>query len=186
MRIILTNKTRFRDDDLRDIMRAACSRAGVAAGTVKFRVDIGKLHIRGRAYLPGSRKALRIGDVQMSIPRFEIWGHGRHGQRERTPEQLKIEVCQVALHEAMHLAGVRHVDMTEEQLVCKMPVPWADALQLRTKEEQQEEDPVAKKAAARADRLGHAQAMLAKAQTRSKRAETILKKWKRRVALLSQ
>jgi hypothetical protein len=41
-------------------------------------------------------------------------------------------------------------------------------------------------AAARANRLQHAQGMLAKAITRSKRAATIEKKWKRRVALLSK
>jgi len=47
-------------------------------------------------------------------------------------------------------------------------------------------DPELRKAALRSSRLEHAQAMLAKAETRAKRAETILKKWKRRVGALSR
>jgi len=122
----------------------------------------------------------------MRIPEFRLWGPGRHGERERTERAWITEVCQVALHEAMHLAGVRHKDMTEEQCYCSMPVPWAADLQLRIKETPVEVPREERVAAARADRLGHAQAMLAKAITRSKRAVTIEKKWKRRVALLSK
>ncbi len=187
MRIELHNKTQYRDDDLRAIMREACAKAGVAAKRVVFRVNPGKLHIRGRATLPrNGRSSLIWGTCTMRIPRFEIWGPGRHGQRERTEQQLLIEVCQVALHEAMHLAGVRHHDMTEEQYHCRMPVPWSAQMQLRVKEARPEVPREERMAAARGDRLEHAQAMLAKAQTRLKRATTIEKKWSRRVKLLSR
>lgn len=186
MKIKLTNKTAYRDDDLRRIMREACGHAGVAAKMVVFRVHPGKLHIRGRATLARQRSSLIWGTCTMRIPPFNLWGPGRHGERERTEREWVTEVCQVALHEAMHLAGVRHRDMTEEQFHCQMAVPWAAELQLRTKEVSATVPREERLAAARGDRLEHAQAMLAKASTRSKRAETILKKWRRRVALLSR
>lgn len=186
MKLKLVNKTRFRDEDLRAIMRAACTAAGVAAREVIFRVNPGALHIRGRATLPSSRSNLFRGVCTMSIPRFEIWGPGRHGQRERTREQLVLEVCQVALHEAMHMAGAKHIDMTEEQYYCRMPVPWASGMVLREREEEPVVPVEERRAAARADRVEHARSMLRKAETRSKRANTILKKWKRRVATLEK
>jgi len=186
MKIQLINKTLYRDDDLRAIMREACARAGVAAKKLVFRVHPGKLHIRGRATRAHERSSLIWGTCTMRIPPFHLWGPGRHGERERTEREWVTEICQVALHEAMHLAGARHHDMTDDQLYCCMPVPWATELQLRTKEPTAAVPREERMAAARADRLGHAQAMLAKAQTRSKRATTIEKKWKRRVALLSR
>jgi hypothetical protein len=186
MKIKLTNKTSFRDDDLRKIMHEACARAGVAAKWIVFRVNPGKLHIRGRATIANQRSSLIWGTCTMRIPKFEIWGPGRHGERERTERNWITEICQVALHEAMHLAGVRHKDMTEEQYYCRMPVPWAAEMQLRAKEVAPAVPREERMAAARGDRLEHAQAMLAKAQTRSKRAATIEKKWKRRVGVLSK
>jgi len=86
----------------------------------------------------------------------------------------------------MHLAGARHKDMTEEQFTCTMPTPWAASLPLRLQDAVPEADPAERKAAASADRLEHAQAMLAKASTRLKRAYTIEKKWARRVRMLSK
>jgi len=186
MRIELHNKTRYRDDDLRAIMKFACAQAGVAAKRVVFRVNPGKLHIRGRATRARTRSSLIWGMCTMRIPLFAAWGPGRHGERQRTEQELLIEVCQVSLHEAMHLAGVRHGDMTEEQYSCRMPVPWSDKMQLRIKEAPALVPCEESMAAARADHLEHAQAMLAKASTRLKRAYTIEKKWARRVRMLSK
>lgn len=187
MKIQLINKTQFRDDDLRAILREACKHAGVAAKRVVFRACVGKLHIRGRATVaPNGRSSLIWGTCTMWIPKFEIWGPGRHGERERTERAWVNEVCQVMLHEAMHLAGVRHADMTDEQLMCKMPVPWSDRHQLRRKEQPDQTPLEERRAAARAGRLEHAREMLTKARTRLKRAATIEKKWKRRVGMLSR
>lgn len=187
MKIVLINKTQFRDDDLRAILREACKHAGVAAKRVVFRACVGKLHIRGRATIaPSGRSSLYSGSCTMWIPKFEIWGPGRHGQRERTEREWVTEVCQVMLHEAMHLAGVRHADMTDEQRYCKMAVPWSDRHQLRRKEQPTETPREERMAAARAGRLEHARTMLAKARTRLKRASTIEKKWQRRVKTLSR
>ncbi len=173
MKIKLTNKTQYRDDDLRSIVHGACDAAG--ARTKKLELTV--VYSRG-SYVSG----------YASYPRLN--GSGRMRLRIPRPgcEILGGTVAQVCVHEAMHLAGARHRDMTEEQRYCRMATLWSNGLQLRVKELKPmvKLEPKLQRAAARADRLGHAQAMLAKAQTRSKRAATIEKKWKRRVALLSK
>lgn len=186
MRILMVNLTQFHDDDLRAIVRAACVKAGVAARTITLRVNPGRLHVRGRATVAPKRSQLLCGSFTLQIPPFESWDPRRHGKRERTIQEWVTEICQVALHEAMHLAGVRHQDMTEEQLYCKMPVPWSAGMQLRDKEVRPELPREERLAAARGDRLKHAERMLSKARTRLKRAATIEKKWRRRVGVLSR
>ena len=191
MKIKLTNKTQYRDDDLRAIVKAACAQVGVAAKEVRLTVVPTRKHlsVSGRATLPRSRSSLIWGRMLLRVPHEEkILARRAEEQRCRSEvwclqKPLPTRVAQVALHEAMHLAGVQHRDMTEEQFDCTMAVPWADGLHLRFKEEAPAEE---RKVAAAASRLEHAQAMLTKAQTRAKRADTILKKWKRRVGALSR
>lgn len=188
MKIKLINKTRYQDDDLRAIVRKACSAAGVSADCreITLRIGVSRLHVRGRATLPRERRVLMRGLMKLSIPYLESWKPGRHAARVRTHEELLLEVCQVALHEAMHLAGARHADMTDEQRYCQMPIPWVTEVQLRLQEKEPAAPREEKLAAARGARLEHAQAMLKKATTRSKRADTLLKKWERRVKLLQR
>jgi len=177
MKILLTNKTQYRDDDLRTIMHAACKAAGVALKFLKLTVVSSRLGaVSGYAYFPrGPRGFTTTLSARLRVP---------------TPDHLKPDsvtrIAQVALHEAMHLAGARHKNMTEEQYYCRMPVPWATEMQLRIKEAPVAVPREERMAAARGDRLEHAQKMLAKAQTRLKRAVTIEKKWKRRVGTLSR
>ncbi len=177
MKIQLTNKTAYRDDDIRAIVHGACRAAGVSLKLLRLTVTTAKRgSASGYAYYPRlrQRSLTTVNTMRLCIPppSFSVGATG--GIRG---------LAQVALHEAMHLNGASHGDMTEEQYNCTMPVPWADSLPLRAKEAP---DPELRKAAARADRLEHAQAMLAKAETRQKRAATILKKWKRRVGALSR
>ncbi len=174
MKITLTNKTQYRDEDLRAIVHGACKAAGVCLKVLKLTVVTSRHgYVSGYAYFPrGPRGFTTTLSMRLRIPKAD---------------RMVVErVAQVALHEAMHLAGARHKDMTEEQYHCRMAVPWVEGLQLRVREDDAAPDPVLRRAAARAGRLEHAQAMLAKATTRSKRANTIEKKWKRRVALLSK
>jgi hypothetical protein len=96
-------------------------------------------------------------------------------------EDLRDEVARVMHHEALHGVGARHADMTELQYWARQPVPWAADLPLRV----QEEKPV-DRAAAFQDKLAHSRGMLRRAETRAKRADTILKKWRRRVAALEK
>lgn len=171
MRILLKNRTKYRDDDLRAIVHGACKAAGVGAQTLTVFVSSARrAHVSGWAYFP-THRTQSANSMKLRIP---------------APHQTTVEkVAQVALHEAMHLRGARHADMTEEQLHCTMAVPWASDLPLRLRDAAPE-DCGLKKAATRAERLSHAQKMLLKAVTRRKRAATIEAKWQRRVRMLSK
>lgn len=177
MKIELTNKTKYRDDDIRAIMHGACKAAGVCLKVLKLTVVTSRSdRVSGYAYFPrGPRGHTTMLRAALRLP---------------SPQHLAANtverVAKVAVHEAMHLAGARHKDMTEEQRYCRSPVPWAADLQLRIKEAPAAVPREERLAAARGDRLEHAQRMLAKAQTRLKRAATIEKKWKRRVGALSR
>lgn len=173
MKITLTNKTQYRAEDLRALVHGACD----AAGARTKRLELTVVYSRS-SYVTGYATYPRI--------------NGSGEMRIRTPPPAKEiiggSVAQVCVHEAMHLAGARHPDMTEEQRYCRMATLWADGLQLRVQEPVQKPkpDPELRRAAARAGRLEHAQKMLAKATTRSRRAKTIEAKWKRRVGALSR
>lgn len=172
MRIIFKNRTQYRESDLRAIVLGACKAAGVGAQALTVFVSPARgSHVSGWAFFPVHRTQ-PTNSMKLRIP---------------APGHTTVErVAQVALHEAMHLRGARHADMTEEQLRCCMPVPWADDLLLRVKEQPAPEERLVQQAAARADRLEHAKQMLAKAATRLKRANTIKTKWERRVRMLQK
>ena len=76
----------------------------------------------------------------------------------------------------MHWRGVEHADMTEDQLYCRGPVPaWAEGVVISHREKaapsRQEQ---------RDKKLVHAREMLKRAETRLLRAETLVKRWRRR------
>lgn len=170
MRIKLENKSSYRDDDIRQIVRAACKAAGVRCDELRLKVT-------------NQRSNARYEGKANCAPGCRDWSSAYMWLYLRRPADLKATVL-VALHEAMHLAGARHADMTEEQRSCTGPMPaWAEGLQLRIKESPSREE---QSAALRASRLSHAEAMLKKAHTRAKRAETIRKKWERRVRALNR
>jgi hypothetical protein len=77
----------------------------------------------------------------------------------------------------MHWRGIRHKDMTKEQLYCQGAVPeWAVGAVLEHRAPQAV-DPND----ARAKKLEHAQAMLKRAETKLRRAQTIVERWEHRV-----
>lgn len=174
MKINLKNTSPYRDDDLRAIVQAACKATGVRCKTLGLSVtqrrDSESSFHGGRATCsPGNRRWIRA-HMQLSLPR---------------PGLATVkETVLVAVHEAMHLAGATHTTMTDAQRYCTGPLPtWAEGLELRVKEQAPPEE---LKAAARADRLEHAEAMHKRALTRLRRAETIEKKWKRRLAAMQR
>lgn len=101
----------------------------------------------------------------------------------RNPEKLDVtHFALVIRHEALHWKGVDHKDMTENQLWCKGPTPaWAENVavpfKVRAKPNPRDE---------RAKRLERARAMLKKSERKAKLAETLVKRWKRRVAALER
>lgn len=179
MKIKITNLTRWSTSDLRRLYAAALRQAGAKPGTVAqltVAYRRGGFIVGGECYR-GSHA--RPGSARITLPRPKA--DAALVQSVRPGNQLRDEVARVMHHEALHGVGARHSDMTEEQRFASQPVPWAAELPLRLEEER-----VPDRAAALRDRLEHSRSMLRRAETRAKRAATILKKWRRRVALLER
>lgn len=167
MKIRLQNKTRYRDEDLRVLLRATFANTGYRTREVAVEVVAAR-----RNRVSGCASLGRWAGTRM---------HRGRWMRLCIPRECTVQrVVLVAVHEVLHLNGANHGDMTEEQLLCTGPLPeWAKELVLREREER-----VVDRAALRADRLEHAEKMLRKAETRCKRAESIRARWKRSVVAL--
>jgi hypothetical protein len=88
------------------------------------------------------------------------------------------QIARVVAHEAAHNMGLTHRMMPKSYFYGGQPETWEWAAQFPVATR-----PLAVKAKPRVDaKLAHAQAMLAKAQTRAKRATTILRSWKTKTA----
>lgn len=176
MKIEVDNHTRWNTADLRALYRAALRQAGAkprvrAHLTVKCRR--GAPDVDGNCYY-GTHSS--PGRACIFVP-----GPGKLTSAMLLGDSLRDEVARVMHHEALHGVGARHKDMTEEQYWARQPVPWAMRLKLRWTEEK-----TVDRAAAHTDKLAHSRGMLRRAETRAKRAATILKKWRRRVAALER
>ena len=161
MKIKLSNRSNVRDSDIRTLVKEACKQVGARVETLNL--EVGKSgHAHGRATCSG-RRTLWI-ECNMWL-----WVGPDLDSFKR-----------VVIHEAMHLAGAKHNTMTPEQRWCTFELPeWAKALPLRDKEVVVHEE--TKTAAFHTERLEHLRAMHSRAVTRLKRAQTIEKKWKRRL-----
>ena len=178
MRIDLRNETEFRSDDVRRLVSAALRAVGFLPGARPPRFDVvpsRSSRVSGFAALGTDRRfhGLR---ARLRLPPRRLW-----------TDDTWRDIVATTVHECMHLVGSEHRDMTEGQYRCTLPLPaWAADLQLRDAEPAPTVSREERVAAARGDRLEHARAMLKKAETRSKRAETIRKKWARRLRELER
>ena len=171
MKIEITrNASAFRTSDLRKLIRLACKAVG-AKRDKRFHIGASRRHnvISGRAYI-GTRGKVEYKPVWLTIG------------KDCTLE----EIARTIAHELMHSVGVSHRDMTPEQRKCTQPVPWAEGFELRRKKDlepakAQSETPAERGARLVAKREAHARAMLKRAITRRKRAESVEKKWREKV-----
>lgn len=101
----------------------------------------------------------------------------------RDPSMLDVaHFALVIRHEALHWKGVDHKDMTENQLWCRGPTPsWAEGVTIANVV-RSKPNPIDQ----RAKRLAHARTMLTKSERKAKLADTLVKRWKRRVAALER
>lgn len=199
----IDNRTKWSTDDLRAIIAACLKSRGVPSTGLEVEVVSSKQRISGRAVIGRWRvgfvwkkeppKVLVYGEwMLLRLPNPSKASAKRKGYTEspvaaqRTladgfwteqDARRRMTFACVVDHEVAHLQGLRHEEMSDDLHHCTQPTPWLGELQLR-----EESAEVVDVAAARSDRAEHARAMLAKAETRLKRAETIAKRWRRRVA----
>jgi len=88
----------------------------------------------------------------------------------------------VIWHEVLHLAGAEHKDMTPEQMQFTKPPRWFSE-NVPGVERLREEKKIAASPPPHAQKIEHYREKLKEATTRAKRAETIRKKWARRLRL---
>lgn len=192
----ITNKTKWSTDDLRAIISAALKVRGVPSTGLVVEVVPSKQWITGRARIgrmlpklsPNTPAVMRYGKwmvLRLPNPAHFVPKHWDHIETEEGRAHIAgkrfLRFARVVEHEVAHLQGLTHPMMSEALYNCTQEVPWLEGLELRAAPEE-----ICDKAAARADRLGHARAMLKKACTREKRAITGRKKWERRVRALER
>jgi hypothetical protein len=181
----IRNTTKWSTASLRIIVSACLRARGVPSTGLEVNVVTSRRHVTGRA---------RVGRwsfvQQKTFPACEyakrfIFGNWMVVRLPNPSPQWSEETFQTFLrvldHEVAHLQGLRHKDMSEALYLCTHEVPWADGLKLL--EEITPPHDVLKEASVEA-KLGHVRRMLAKAETRLKHAETIVKKWRRRASRL--
>lgn len=175
-RLVIKNTTRYATADLRRIILAAAKQAHVRADK---RVSVAPAShgraVRGRAYL-GDLAGSEAYGVRLWLPVPDRYRPGSRGDRGDT---LAQELAAVAVHEFQHTRGLRHRDMTRQQLYCGADVVWARDLPVRWREpERDSRTPAERGAARRAAGEARARAKVAEWQAKLTRAERTLRKWR--------
>jgi hypothetical protein len=200
----IRNRTLWRTDHLRAILQRAAeqelepAQRKVAVVTVVYTRGVmssgcaflGGRHATIRIRHPSSRRTRWV-QVPLDDPRPGHGGTWKDGVQvsktvaDRSPRpltdgqrrELVLRVASVAVHEFAHLRGMRH----EQMPACykwsgrwREYVAWAADLPLDV------QPPAVRVKPSVADKLAHVLRMKAVAETRVKRATTILRKWKQR------
>jgi hypothetical protein len=178
MKLKLENKTAYSTKDLRAFLRAGLRAYGARSDKVVVvryqRVVWRAVGQDGVAYGPSGRG-------QVGRPGREarhIWLH-----LPRDPAALSVgDLAHTLYHEVLHNRGARHRDMTPEQMRWDgTPAPWTEGLSIGL--EPARPRPSREERAARLveEREAHAREMLARAERRKKLADTVAKRWRKRV-----
>lgn len=167
MKIVLMNKTHYRDDHIR---------AFLTRGMQAERPDLCKVGARAMK-------------VEVVYRRRSIGSSGcaylhSHWMRVRLPKPIelvdKTDFAHVIAHELAHTRGLDHARMNSCATYGRVGrwrelYAWAEQLPLEVKPR------IVRKAPAPDEKLAHCQSMLKAAVTREKRAVTIRKKWQTKI-----
>ena len=195
MKVSITNTSRWNTSDLRATVTSACIAAGMTGNVEvevghtgkrfhKRRIDtpesVLRSRIRGWAYI---RTPANPGRIYLLLPKPEhVTNDLRH--------VFDLMIAQVVHHEALHSVGARHKHMTYEQRWCLQNIPPDGRVHIRTKTEVRPPKPEPpreeRRAADQVERLEHVRSMHKRALTRVKRAQTLEKKWRRRLHTLEK
>ena len=169
MKIKVDNKTWFRSDDIRNLVRRAIAAEGQSGRdyTVEVRYARGG-DIGGYGWYH-QRK------IKMCIPKHESQWHPIRGSKPTpygfTPSRIKT-FAQVVIHELGHNQGLRHAEMASWTGI---EVSWSEGMTIRRAEEKKKVDKVAQREAT-------ARAKVEEYEKKIKRHQHLLKKWKGKVA----
>lgn len=171
----VTNETVWRTDHLKAILQAAAERELEPAKRKVLHVTVSYTrgaHSSGCAYVGGRHATVRI---RHPFSRAE---HRHQGPlNEVQHDELLHRFASVAAHEFAHIRGMQHATMPANYKWSgnwRPYVSWVKGMPLEVKAPKVAAKPTA------TDKLAHVLRMKKAAETRVKRALTILRRWKTR------
>lgn len=180
--IVVRNATRWSTADLRRLVAAGLAAHGLAHCTVHVAYRRARSRVLGRA-LVGQRGACRTAARVMWLG-LERVPDAEAKLVAMFPDKAAALVAQTIDHEIYHLRGLHHRNFPKHVLqndaANRSPPWWTAEMRLAWRLPATPKPPPTA-ADRRAARLAHAQALLRRAETRAKRAETLRAKWTRAV-----
>lgn len=153
MKIIVNNKTKYRTDDIRKLLKTCIKKDGVNIAFLKVDIEYQRGWTGGRAYYDGRWMMLGLKNPDSFINRIKrmktrmnkeegkakkYWADAIEREREGE-EKYKYSVsdpkrvAEVIFHELQHIKGLHHEDMLSDS---NFDVSWVDEnYPLRLKEE---------------------------------------------------
>src|SRR5271169_4624424 len=124
----LENKTKYDSADIRPLVLAGLKAVGVPSVRVKVRIVYNRHRDSGwhggRATLGQSSKQTTYSPDGEKLTEKHVTRHGRWMTLSLPRDESKIDVPEFArtiIHEALHLKGINHGDMTNAQRYCQGP-----------------------------------------------------------------
>jgi len=170
----ITNQTHYQTRDLRKVL----TRALKAVGCKGTHLTVTFVYAQRHGYVTGNASLGRLFSGKIL--------EGRR-MRLRLPfveQTLRLEdLCWVAMHEAQHIIGIEHRDMTSAmRSTHKQPLPaWAEGLEVRIKEVRPRKPRQQRLAEVVDLRAKRAQSNLDKWLKTEKHATVMRKKWAKKV-----
>jgi len=214
-KVRIINETRYRTSDLKSFFAAGLKAMGVKSNkiiTVRYTrpgpwrrraatdpecqtfyktTETTASYAGGRAYL--GRTVVR-GKTALGLPK-RVLLEARHMTILLPPPGIPIDYRDLALtleHEVLHLKGVQHKDMTNDQRYCRGPLPpWANDWFVRTENQgirlEPESAPLSSEERTKRrdelidQRAAKARAKLEAYERKTKRIQALCKKWREKV-----
>ena len=185
--LVIRNATRWSTVDLRRLVAAGLAAHGLTHCTVHVVYRRANSGVVGRARV-GERGACRTAAQAMWL-HMERVPPAEGKLVALFPDKVAIFVAQTIDHEIYHLRGLHHRNFPKHVLRNdreRTPPPWWTAEMRLTWRLPKTPKPAPTPDAKRAARLAHARALLSKATTRAKRAETIRAMWAAKVSRIER
>jgi len=189
MKILLENKTTYRNSDIKKLFKECCKRDGIDRQWIKLVAQYQKGWVGGYAIIGGSKVWLNLRNPNFfsnEVKRYEGYLETNKDQATRDGISKKIEelktkegelsspqkVAGTIFHELQHLKGLRHKDMKDN-----FDVSWVDEkYPLRLKEVK----PKIKRNFIQ-ERYEKAKRHVKEKESLINRQQKLLKKWKSKV-----
>jgi hypothetical protein len=183
VRVQLHNKTKYRDDDLIALYRAACRAEGFDPSYGVLVVVNSRSRVSGRATVPGNwiKMCIPSIDTLMKVPWMKKLAEIAEVKLPLTamPAVMVKQLAKVLVHEIGHNMGLEHKEMIQHN---KINVDWCEGMKLRVKPSAPKKSRKERMEEIVARREANARKKLEQYASRLERDKKLVAKWKRKVA----